>query len=68
MAWALVTFVVVPVLVIEGVGPIEAIKRSAREGRPDEPEEDQPGDQDHPARPSPAHPATASGAATPQAC
>jgi hypothetical protein len=29
MAWALVTFLVVPVLVIEGVGPIEAIKRSA---------------------------------------
>ncbi len=29
MAWALVTFLVVPVLVVEGVGPIEAIKRSA---------------------------------------
>jgi hypothetical protein len=29
MAWAVVTFLVVPVLVVEGVGPIEAIKRSA---------------------------------------
>lgn len=28
MAWGLITFLVVPVLVIEGVGPIEAIKRS----------------------------------------
>jgi hypothetical protein len=29
MAWALVTYLVVPVLVIEGVGPIEALRRSA---------------------------------------
>lgn len=29
MAWNLATFLVVPVLVIENVGPIEAIKRSA---------------------------------------
>jgi hypothetical protein len=29
MAWSVITFLVVPVLVIEGVGPIEAIKRSA---------------------------------------
>lgn len=28
MAWSLITFLVVPVLVIEGVGPIDAIKRS----------------------------------------
>ncbi len=28
LAWSLITFLVVPVLVIEGVGPIEAIKRS----------------------------------------
>jgi hypothetical protein len=29
MAWGLITFLVVPILVVEGVGPIEAIKRSA---------------------------------------
>jgi cobalamin biosynthesis protein CobD/CbiB len=29
IAWNLATFLVVPVLVIEGVGPIEAVKRSA---------------------------------------
>ena len=29
MAWGLVTFLVVPILVVEGVGPVEAIKRSA---------------------------------------
>lgn len=29
MAWGLVTFLVVPVLVVEGVGPVEALKRSA---------------------------------------
>jgi hypothetical protein len=29
VAWNLVTFLVVPVLVVEGVGPIEAVKRSA---------------------------------------
>ena len=29
MAWSLVTFLVVPILVVEGVSPIEAIKRSA---------------------------------------
>jgi hypothetical protein len=29
MAWSVITFLVVPILVIEGVGPIEAIKRSA---------------------------------------
>ena len=29
MAWSVITFLVVPVLVVEGVGPIEAIKRSA---------------------------------------
>jgi hypothetical protein len=29
MAWNLATYLVVPVLVIEGVGPLEAIKRSA---------------------------------------
>jgi hypothetical protein len=29
MAWSLITFLVVPILVVEGVGPIEAIKRSA---------------------------------------
>ena len=28
VAWSLITFLVVPVLVVEGVGPIEAIKRS----------------------------------------
>ena len=28
LAWSLITFLVVPVLVVEGVGPIEAIKRS----------------------------------------
>ena len=29
MAWGLITFLVVPILVVEGVGPVEAIKRSA---------------------------------------
>lgn len=29
LAWGLATFLVVPVLVVEGVGPIEAVKRSA---------------------------------------
>ena len=29
MAWNIITFLVVPVLVVEGVGPIGAIKRSA---------------------------------------
>jgi Family of unknown function (DUF6159) len=29
IAWSLATFLVVPVLVIEGIGPIEAVKRSA---------------------------------------
>lgn len=29
MAWGLVTYLVVPVLVVEGVGPVEAMKRSA---------------------------------------
>lgn len=29
LAWNLATFLVVPVLVVEGVGPIEAVKRSA---------------------------------------
>jgi hypothetical protein len=29
MAWGLVTYLVVPVLVVEGVGPVEALKRSA---------------------------------------
>jgi len=29
-AWSLVTYLVVPVLVVEGVGPIEALRRSAR--------------------------------------
>jgi len=29
MAWNIITFLVIPVLVVEGVGPIEAIKRSA---------------------------------------
>ena len=29
MAWTIITFLVVPVLVVEGVGPITAIKRSA---------------------------------------
>ena len=29
MAWSVITFLVVPVLVVEGVGPIEGIKRSA---------------------------------------
>ena len=29
MAWSLITFFVVPILVVEGVGPIDAIKRSA---------------------------------------
>ena len=29
LAWNLATYLVVPVLVIEGVGPVEAIKRSA---------------------------------------
>ena len=28
VAWALITFLVVPILVIEGVGPMEAIRRS----------------------------------------
>ncbi len=28
LAWSLITFLVVPVLVIEGIGPIDAIKRS----------------------------------------
>lgn len=28
MAWALITFLVVPVLIIEGIGPMDAIKRS----------------------------------------
>jgi hypothetical protein len=28
MAWSVITFLVVPILVIEGVGPIDAIKRS----------------------------------------
>ena len=28
IAWSLVTFLVVPVLVVEGIGPIEAVKRS----------------------------------------
>ena len=30
LAWHLVTFLVVPVLVVENVGPIEAVKRSSR--------------------------------------
>jgi len=30
MAWSLVTFMVVPILVVEGKGPIEAFKESAR--------------------------------------
>ncbi|MCP4536048.1 MAG: hypothetical protein GY832_02780 [Chloroflexi bacterium] len=29
MAWSLATYLVVPVLVVEGVGPLEAVKRSA---------------------------------------
>jgi hypothetical protein len=29
LAWSLVTFLVLPILVIEGLGPIEAVKRSA---------------------------------------
>lgn len=29
MAWGLATYLVVPVLIVEGVGPIEAVKRSA---------------------------------------
>ncbi|MFQ6030647.1 MAG: DUF6159 family protein [Dehalococcoidia bacterium] len=29
VAWSVITYLVVPVLVVEGVGPIEAIKRSA---------------------------------------
>lgn len=29
LAWSLATFLVVPVLVVEGVGPIEAVKRSS---------------------------------------
>ena len=29
MAWNIITFLVIPVLVVEGVGPIKAIKRSA---------------------------------------
>jgi hypothetical protein len=29
MAWGLVTFLVLPVLVVEGVGPVDALKRSA---------------------------------------
>jgi hypothetical protein len=29
LAWAVVTFLVLPVLVVEGVGPVEALKRSA---------------------------------------
>jgi Flp pilus assembly pilin Flp len=29
MAWTIVTFLVIPVLVVEGVGPVTAIKRSA---------------------------------------
>ena len=29
MAWTIITFLVVPVLVVEGVGPVTAIKRSA---------------------------------------
>jgi hypothetical protein len=29
VAWSIITFLVVPILVVEGVGPIEAIKRSA---------------------------------------
>jgi len=29
MAWTIITFLVIPVLVVEGVGPITAIKRSA---------------------------------------
>lgn len=29
VAWSLITFLVVPILVVEGVGPIEAMKRSA---------------------------------------
>jgi hypothetical protein len=29
MAWNLMTYLVVPILVVEGVGPVEAIKRSA---------------------------------------
>lgn len=30
LAWNIVTFLVVPILVIEGIGPIEAVKRSAK--------------------------------------
>jgi hypothetical protein len=29
MAWNVITFLVIPVLVVEGIGPVEAIKRSA---------------------------------------
>jgi hypothetical protein len=29
LAWSVITFLVVPILVVEGVGPVEAIKRSA---------------------------------------
>lgn len=29
MAWSIITFLVIPVLVVEGVGPVEGIKRSA---------------------------------------
>jgi hypothetical protein len=29
VAWSVITYLVIPVLVVEGVGPIEAIKRSA---------------------------------------
>jgi hypothetical protein len=29
LAWSVITFLVVPILVVEGVGPIQAIKRSA---------------------------------------
>ena len=30
VAWNLVTFLVVPILVVEGIGPIEAVKRSSQ--------------------------------------
>ena len=29
MAWGLITYLVVPILVVEGIGPVDAIKRSA---------------------------------------
>lgn len=29
IAWAIVTYFVVPVLVVDGVGPIQAVKRSS---------------------------------------